>query len=70
MCFTTAGVTGEDVPKVNPYYMLKTELIKRLSLSQEQKTLRLLEMEEMGDRKVFGAAVPDLMLRALWLNLQ
>ena len=61
-------------PRENAY--LKTQIIKHLSSSQEQKTRRLLEMEEMGDRKVSqllrhlqglaGTSVPEYMLRTLW----
>lgn len=68
---------------VNPpanakYQKIKEELIKRLSSSQEQKTRRLLEHEEIGDRKpsqflrplqsLAGTAVPDAMVRTLWLG--
>ncbi|XP_029162611.1 uncharacterized protein LOC114934136 [Nylanderia fulva] len=38
-------------PAEHAYETLKTELVKRLSLSQEHKTWRLLEHEEIGDRK-------------------
>ncbi|XP_018378087.1 PREDICTED: uncharacterized protein LOC108770850 [Trachymyrmex cornetzi] len=38
-------------PAERAYETLKAELIKRLSLSQEHKTRRLLEHEEIGDRK-------------------
>jgi hypothetical protein len=45
----------EDVitspPQQDPYPKLKTELLKRLSLSREQRTKQLLTFEEMGDRK-------------------
>lgn len=41
------------VPETNPYTTLKTQIIKRLSASQEEKTRRLLESEEIGDRKPF-----------------
>ncbi|XP_025833260.1 uncharacterized protein LOC112905320 [Agrilus planipennis] len=63
-------------PTTNAYGVLKSELIKRLSTSQEQKTRRLLELEEMGGRKpsqflrhlqtLAGPTVPDTMLRTLW----
>ena len=63
-------------PRENAYNTLKTQIIKRLSSSQEQKTRRLLEMEEMGDRKpsqflrhlqgLAGTSVPESMLRTLW----
>lgn len=65
-------------PTDGQYQKLKSELIKRLSFSQEQKTRRLLEHEEIGDRKpsqflrhlrsLAGTAVPDTMLRTLWLG--
>lgn len=65
-------------PASNPYSTLKTELIRRLSASQEQKTRRLLEHEEIGDRKpsqflrhlrsLAGTMVHDSMLRTLWLG--
>ncbi|XP_025831524.1 uncharacterized protein LOC112904784 [Agrilus planipennis] len=63
-------------PTTNAYGVLKSELIKRLSTSREQKTRRLLELEEMGGRKpsqflrhlqtLAGPTVPDTMLRTLW----
>ncbi|XP_076235701.1 uncharacterized protein LOC143182083 [Calliopsis andreniformis] len=65
-------------PPLEPYQKLKTELIRRLSSSQEQKTRRLLEHEEIGDRKpsqflrhlrgLAGTAVPDSVLRTLWMG--
>lgn len=65
-----------NTPAENQYTLIKSELIKRLSSSQEEKTRRLLEMEEMGDRKpsqflrplcrLGGTAMPDAMLRTLW----
>ena len=67
-----------NVPETNAYETLKTQIIKRLSSSQEQKTRRLLEMEEMGDRKpsqflrhlqgLAGTAVPESMLCTLWFS--
>ncbi|XP_033231727.1 uncharacterized protein LOC117182731 [Belonocnema kinseyi] len=60
------------------YNLLKSELIKRLSESQEHKMRRLLEREEIGDRKpsqflrhlrgLAGTVVPDDVLRPLWLG--
>ncbi|XP_033214063.1 uncharacterized protein LOC117171119 [Belonocnema kinseyi] len=60
------------------YQRLKTELINRLSASQDQKTLRLLEHEEIGDRTpsqflrhlrgLAGNVFPDAVLRPLWLG--
>ncbi|KAK5649818.1 hypothetical protein RI129_000847 [Pyrocoelia pectoralis] len=50
----------------------------RLSITQEQKTKQLLELEELGDRKpsqflrhlqqLAGAAVPETLLRSIWSN--
>ncbi|XP_025834981.1 uncharacterized protein LOC112905883 [Agrilus planipennis] len=63
-------------PERDAYEILKAELVKRLSTSKEQKTRRLLEMEELGDRKpsqflrhlkgLAGSTVPESMLRTLW----
>jgi hypothetical protein len=71
----------EDVitspPQQDPYTKLKTELLKRLSLSREQRAQQLLTFEEMGDRKpsqflrhLRGLApdVPDYLLRTIWTN--
>ncbi|XP_033231558.1 uncharacterized protein LOC117182579 [Belonocnema kinseyi] len=65
-------------PSQNRYVKLKTELIKRLSESQENKVKRLLEHEEIGDRKpsqilrhlrsYAGSIVSDEVLRPLWLS--
>ncbi|XP_054278345.1 uncharacterized protein LOC129005084 [Macrosteles quadrilineatus] len=65
-------------PTEGKYEKLKTELIQRLSSSQEQKTRRLLEHEEMGDRKpsqflrhlraLAGTVVPDSVMKTLWLS--
>lgn len=54
-------------PSEDAYAVLKTELIKRLSSSQEEKKRRLLEREEVGDMKE-GKTVPEQMLRILWLT--
>ncbi|XP_050512887.1 uncharacterized protein LOC126888580 [Diabrotica virgifera virgifera] len=60
------------------YAKLKSELIKRLSASQQQKIKRLLEHEELGDRRpsqflrhlqsLAGTTVPDNIVRSLWLG--
>ncbi|XP_063244803.1 uncharacterized protein LOC134546161 [Bacillus rossius redtenbacheri] len=60
------------------YEKLRTELVKRLSASQARKTKQLLETEEMGDRRpsqflqhlrgLAGTAIPDDLLRSLWLG--
>lgn len=65
-------------PMERAYETLKSELIKRLSLSQEHKTRRLLEHEEIGDRKpsqflrhlrsLAGNVVGDPVLRTIWLS--
>lgn len=65
-------------PAINRYEKLKTELIRRLSTSQETKTRRLLEQEEIGDRKpsqflrhlqaLAGTTVPNQLLRSIWSN--
>ncbi|KAJ8961357.1 hypothetical protein NQ318_014600 [Aromia moschata] len=63
-------------PASEPYKTLTKALVNRLSVSQEQKTRRLLEKEEIGDSKpsqflrrlraLAGAAVSDDLLRTLW----
>lgn len=65
-------------PETNAYETLKRELVKRLSSSQEQKIRRLLESEEMGDRKpsqflrhlqgLAGTSVTEPVVRTLWLG--
>ncbi|XP_033225837.1 uncharacterized protein LOC117178518 [Belonocnema kinseyi] len=60
------------------YANLKAQLIDRLSASQDQKTRRLLEHEEIGDqtpsqflrhlRGLAGNVFPDTVLRPLWLG--
>ena len=63
-------------PATNKYTFFKSELIRRLSSSQEQKTRRLLEHKEIGNRKpsqflhhlrgLAGTVVSDSVLRTLW----
>lgn len=65
-------------PLERAYEALKSELIKRLSLSQEHKTRQLLEHEEIGDRKpsqflrhlrgLAGSVVGDEILRTIWMS--
>jgi len=65
-------------PTVNAYQTLRTELVKRISLSQEHKTRQLLEHEEIGDRKpsqflrhlrqLAGNVVGDGVLRTIWIS--
>lgn len=65
-------------PAKDKYNKLKEELIRRLSITQEQKTRQLLEDEKIGDRKpsqflrhlqsLAGTAVPEELLRSLWTS--
>ncbi|KAJ0175083.1 hypothetical protein K1T71_009224 [Dendrolimus kikuchii] len=65
-------------PADNKYLKLKSELIKRLSASQEKKIKQLLMHEELGDRKpsqflrylqtLAGPTIPDSFLRTLWAS--
>lgn len=65
-------------PATEKYDTLKKELIRRLSESQQQKTKRLLEHEELGDRKpsqflrhlqnLAGDVAPESLVRSLWLS--
>jgi hypothetical protein len=72
----------EDVitnpPPTGRYDPIKAELIRRLSLSEEQRVGQLLMHEEMGDRRpthflrhlrnLAGPSVPPDFLRTLWIN--
>lgn len=65
-------------PATNKYEKLKSELIKRLSASNEKKIKQLLMHEELGDRKpsqffrhlkgLAGADVPDDFLKTIWIS--
>ncbi|XP_054259392.1 uncharacterized protein LOC128984130 [Macrosteles quadrilineatus] len=65
-------------PAEEKYNKLKKELIKRFTLTQEQKTKQLLEREELGDRKpsqflrhmrtLAGTMIPDPLLKFQWLS--
>jgi hypothetical protein len=64
-------------PQQDPYSKLRTELLKRLSSSREQRVHRILTLEEMGDRKPsqllrhLRSLVPDLpdyFLRTIWTS--
>lgn len=65
-----------DPPATGKYEKLKTELIKRLSASQERKIKQLLMHEELGDRKptqflrhlqqLAGPTVPTEFIRSIW----
>lgn len=63
-------------PATGKYDKLKSELIKRLSISKEKKLKQLLQAEELGDRKpsqflrhlqhLAGPTIPEDFLRSLW----
>lgn len=65
-------------PATNKYDKLKTELVKRLTASNEKKIKQLLMHEELGDRKpsqflrhlksLAGLNVPDEFLRTIWVS--
>jgi hypothetical protein len=64
-------------PKQNPYTTLKTELIKRLCPSKDQRTRQFFTLEELGDRKPsqflrhlksLAPDIPDDYLRILWTS--
>ena len=65
-------------PISGKYQKLKTELIHRLSTTQEEKLRQLLEHEEIGDRKpsqflrhlksLAGNTIQDDVLKPLWLS--
>ena len=65
-------------PVTDAYGKLRQEFIKTLRSTQEQKTRRLLEHEEIGDRKpsqflrhlqgLAGNTVTDEVLRTLWMG--
>jgi len=67
-----------QAPEADKYGTIKRALIQRISISQEQRTRQLLELEEIGDRKpsqflrhlrtLAGENVPDSLLRTLWLG--
>jgi len=62
-------------PANDPYTTLKTELVRRLSASRDQRVRQLLTHEEMGDRKPsqflrhlksLAPDVPDDFVRSIW----
>ena len=65
-------------PEEKKYKKIKSELIKRLTASQEKKVRQLLIHEELGDRKpsqflrhlqgLAGPKVPEEFLRTIWCN--
>lgn len=68
----------QNPPANNKYEKLKSELIKRLSVSQAKKVQALLSHEQLGDRKpsVFlrhlkdlaGSDMPSEFIRNVWTN--
>jgi hypothetical protein len=64
-------------PERDPYTTLRTELVRRLAPSREQRIRQSLTLQEMGDRKPrsLDPDVPDDFLRSIWssrlsLNIQ
>lgn len=65
-------------PVTGAYTKLKSELIRRLSASQEEKSRRLLEREEIGDRKpsqflrhlqgLADTTFPEGLMKSLWMS--
>lgn len=65
-------------PESNKYEKLKTELIRRLSSSEEQKLKQLLQREEIGDRtasqflryirSLANDKLPESLLKTLWIS--
>jgi hypothetical protein len=64
-------------PQQDPYTTLKTELVKRLCPSRDQRTRQLFTLEDMGDRKPsqflrhlwsLAPDIPDNYLRILWTS--
>lgn len=66
-------------PAENAYERLKTELIRRIAASEEDRIRQVLTQEEIGDRKpsqylrhlrskVDTGTVPDNLLRTIWSN--
>ena len=63
-------------PETDKYTKLKCELIKRLSVSKENKVKQLLMHEELGDRKpsqflrhlrsLAGPSIPEDFLKTIW----
>jgi hypothetical protein len=76
------AVEVEDIitkpPPTGRYERIKAELIRRLSLSKEQRIHQLLVHEEMGDQRptqflchlwtLAGPSVPSDFLHSLWTN--
>jgi hypothetical protein len=58
-----------SLPQQDPYSTLRTELVKRLSSSREQRIRQLLTLEKMDDLKpsqFHRSLAPDDFLRSIW----
>lgn len=65
-------------PRTGKYDKFKSELIKRISATQEKKTQQLMQHEELGDRKptqflrhlrdLAGPTIPDDFIRTVWAS--
>ncbi|XP_026471527.1 uncharacterized protein LOC113375796 [Ctenocephalides felis] len=65
-------------PPVDPYTKLKTKVIRRQSLSEDQKIRRFLQHEELGEHEpsqflrhlesLAGTTVDQVFLKTLWLQ--
>ncbi|PNF17992.1 hypothetical protein B7P43_G17333 [Cryptotermes secundus] len=64
-------------PERGPYTLLRTELVRRLSPSPEERIRQLLTVEEIGDRKLsqfliylksLAPEVSDNVIRSVWTN--
>ena len=67
-----------EPPAEEPYSTIKSELIRRMSLSEEKRVRQLILEEELGDRKpsqflrhlrsLAGNIVHDSLLKTLWMQ--
>lgn len=67
-----------DPPLTGKYEKLKSELITRISISSEKKTLQFMKHDEMGDKKpseylrhlkdLAGPNMPDEFIRTIWTS--
>jgi hypothetical protein len=74
-----AEVEGIIIPPPHhePYTKLRTEILKRMALSKQQRSHQLLTLEDMGDRKPsqflrhlrsLAPDMPDLHMRTIWFS--
>ncbi|PNF14234.1 hypothetical protein B7P43_G12202 [Cryptotermes secundus] len=81
--FTLAGISSEQtkfcyvISQLDQYTLLRTELVRRLSPSPEQRIRQLLTIEEIGDRKPsqflrylksLAPEVSDNVIRSVWTS--